>query len=414
MLEVNAFENAMRQLEEVNSFLNLPGNIYEQLKAPQKFLEVSIPVKMDDGTVKVFQGFRSQFNDARGPFKGGIRFHPEVNVSEVKALSAWMTWKTAVVNIPLGGGKGGIIVDPKMLSENELERLARGYIRAIYQVIGPEIDVPAPDVNTNPKIMGWMMDEYEKITGRHLPGVITGKPLSIGGSKAREYSTAQGAVYVLEEAVKKMGLNKEGLTVGIQGFGNAGSHMGKILQKAGYKITVVSDSTCSVYNPMGLDMEAVWSHKVNTGSVGQCQGAEDKDQNFIFDCATDILIPAALENAITMENVAGINSKLIVELANGPITPEADKVLYEKGIVVVPDILANAGGVAVSYFEQVQNSYGYYWDEDHVLKRLERIMRTSFDESWELKNKYKTSLRFGAYALAVKRVADAMVDRGWG
>lgn len=407
----NPFSNAIKQLEQVDEFIKIDKNILEQLKYPQKILEVSIPVKMDDGSVKVFIGFRSQHNNARGPYKGGIRFHPGVNVSEVKALSVWMTWKTAVVNIPLGGGKGGVIVDPRKLSIDELEKLARGYIRAIYKLIGPEVDVPAPDIYTDPRIMGWMLDEYESLMGRHQSGVITGKPLSIGGSEARGYSTAQGAVYILEEAVKKIGL-EPGATVAIQGFGNAGSFMAKILQERGYKIVVLSDSRGTVANYMGLDVDQVEEHKKATGSVAGFHGGMNDGKKHCLDYEVDILIPAALENSITKDNVENIKAKLVVELANGPITPEADEILHKKNILVVPDVLANAGGVGVSYFEQVQNAYGYYWTETEVLDKLKKMMVGAFNEVWAEKIKYNTTMRMGAYALAVKRVAQAMKDRG--
>lgn len=396
----------------MKKLVKLDENIYEQLKRPQKFLEVSIPVKMDDGRIRVFAGYRSQYNDARGPFKGGIRFHPDVNESEVKALSAWMTWKTAVVDIPLGGGKGGVIVNPKELSAGELERLSRGYIRAIHKLIGPETDVPAPDVYTDPRIMGWMMDEYERLAGRHQPGVITGKPLSIGGSAARGYSTAMGAVYILEEAVKKTGLDR-GATVAIQGFGNAGNFMAKLLQDRGYKVAVLSDSKGTICNYMGLDVLDVENHKKTTGSVAGYAGATDQGERHCLEHEVDILIPAALENSITADNVEFVNTRLIVELANGPITPEADEILRKKNVLVVPDILANAGGVAVSYFEQVQNAYGYYWTEAEVLAKLEALMCSAFVQAWKEKEAYQTTMRMGAYALAVKRVAQAMKDRGW-
>ena len=412
MPKTNIYSIVIEQLRTVNELIHLDPNIYTQLKVPKSFFEIAIPVKMDNGDIEIFKGFRSQFNDARGPFKGGIRFHPEVSESEIKALSAWMTWKTAIINLPLGGGKGGIIVDPKKLSEKELENLARGYIRAIGKFIGPEVDIPAPDVNTNPKIMGWMLDEYEKISGKHLPGVITGKPLTIGGSKAREYATAQGAVYAFEEAAKKIALGKNA-TIGIQGFGNAGSYMGKILQNKGYKIIIVSDSKSAIFNPSGLNIDDVLNHKEKTGSLENFPGGENKDQNFIFEVQVDVLIPAALEHAINAENANNIKAKLIVELANGPITPEADEILYKKNVLIIPDILANAGGVTVSYFEQVQNSYGYYWEEAEVLKRLERLMKKAFKEVWQEKEKYQTSARMGAYSLAISRVAGAMRDRGW-
>lgn len=404
------FDNALKQLSEVQNLIKIDKNIFTQLQSPQKFLEVSIPVKMDNGEVKVFTGYRSQYNNARGPYKGGIRFHQDVNESEVKALSAWMTWKTAVVNIPLGGGKGGVIVNPKELSLTELERLSRGYIRGVYKIIGPEVDIPAPDVYTTPQIMGWMMDEYEKIVGSHQPGVVTGKPLEIGGSKAREYSTAQGAVYVLNEAVKKVGLNNTA-TVAIQGFGNAGGYMAQILSKQRYKIIAISDSKGAIYNTEGLNIEELQKHKIETKSVIGFPNAKDLTTD-ILEQEVDILVPAALENSITENNVDSIKAKLIIELANGPITPEADKILFDKSILVVPDILANAGGVVVSYFEQVQNSHNYYWTEKEVLEKLEKIMVDAFNGVWEQKEKYNTSLRMGAYALSVERVALAMKYRG--
>lgn len=408
----NPFQNALKQLEEVKEIIGLEENIYEQLKRPQRILEVAIPVKMDNGKIKIFTGFRSQYNNARGPYKGGIRFHPDVSKEEVEALSAWMTWKTAVVNLPLGGAKGGVIVNPKELSLRELEKVSRGYISAIYKLIGPEVDIPAPDVYTDPRIMGWMMDEYEKLIGNHAPGVITGKPLSIGGSKARDYSTAQGAVYVANKAVEKIGLPKNSV-VGIQGFGNAGSHMARLLVKQGYKIAVISDTGGTVANYMGLDIGKLIEHKKNTGSVANYAGAEEKGVRHCFDHEVDILIPAALENAITSDNVDLIKAKIIIELANGPITPEADEVLKKKNILVVPDILANAGGVVVSQFEQVQNSYGSYWSEEKVLLKLKEVMEKAFEEVWAEKEKHATTMRMGAYALAVGRVAQAMRDRGW-
>lgn len=407
--KIDAFDNAMKQLSEVKEIINLDENIFLQLQAPDKFLEVNIPVKMDNGRIKVFKGYRSQYNNARGPYKGGIRFHPDVNESEVRALSAWMTWKTAVANIPLGGGKGGVIVNPKELSEGELERLSRGYLQAIYKLIGPKVDVPAPDVYTNPKIMGWMLDEYEKLVGHHEPGVITGKPLELGGSQGRNYSTAQGAVHVLNEAIKKLGLTTSA-TIAIQGFGNAGSYLAKILSKQGFKIIALSDSGGAVYNPVGLDVEAISVYKDANKTIAGFTGAQTVDDILTLD--VDILIPAALENVITAENANNIKAKLIIELANGPTTPEADKILNDKNILVVPDILSNAGGVVVSYFEQVQNAYNYYWPEFAVLDRLEKVMVDAFNQSWEAKEKYHVSLRMGCYALAVGRVAAAMKARG--
>jgi len=407
-IKIDAFDNAMKQLAEVKEIIKLDEDTYTQLQAPQKFLEVNIPVKMDNGKIKMFKGYRSQFNNARGPYKGGIRFHPDVNESEVRALSAWMTWKTAVANIPLGGGKGGVIVNPKELSEGELERLSRGYIDGIYKLIGAKVDVPAPDVYTNPKIMAWMLDEYEKLVGHHEPGVITGKPLELGGSQGRSYSTAQGAVHILNEAIKKIGLTNTA-TIAIQGFGNAGGYMARLLSKQGFKIVAMSDSGGAIYNPEGLDIEALSAHKDATKTVAGFPGAQAIDD--ILKQEVDILIPAALENVITAENANEINAKLIIELANGPVTPEADKILASKNILIIPDILSNAGGVVVSYFEQVQNAYNYYWPEFAVLDRLEKVMVDAFNQSWDSKEKYKVSMRMGCYALAVQRVADAMKAR---
>ncbi len=404
------FAGAIQQLDKLKILVNLEDNIYEQLKSPQKFLEVAIPVKMDNGKIKVFKGFRSQFSNARGPYKGGIRFHPQVNESEVKALSMWMALKTAVVGIPLGGGKGGVIVNPKELSATELEKLSRGYIQAIYKLIGPEVDVPAPDVYTDPKIMGWMLDEYEKIMGRHLPGVITGKPLSIGGSQARGYSTAQGGFYVLQQAVKKMSLKNT--RVAVQGFGNAGATMAKIVSENGYKVVAVSDSKGGIYSEQGLDMQKLSAHKEQTGSVLNFAESINIGEN-ILSQDVDVLVLAALENSVTGENASQIKAQLVIELANGPVTQEGDVVLASGGIVVVPDILANAGGVAVSYFEQVQNAYNYYWEEKEVLEKLEKMMIKSFDEVWGRKEKYHSDMRMGAYALAVERIGQAMKDRGW-
>lgn len=407
----DAFANVLEQLEKVQKMVKIDENILARLKSPQRLLTVSIPVKMDNGKTEVFTGYRSQFNDARGPFKGGIRFHQDVNESEVKALSAWMTWKCAVVDIPLGGGKGGVIVDPKKLSLRELEQLSRGYISAISGIVGPDIDVPAPDVYTDPKIMGWMMDEYEKIVGHHAPGVITGKPLAIGGSAGRGYSTAQGAFYALDAAAKKMGLPHDA-TVAIEGFGNAGSNLALILHKAGYRVVAASDSRGTVAHSAGLAVADLIAHKGRTGAVSGFTGAEDMGAEACIAQSVDIFVPSALENSVTAENADRIKAKLIVEVANGPVTPEADDILAGKGIMVVPDILANAGGVAVSYLEQVQNAYNYYWSEEEIIGKLERIMQVAFEQVWEKKTAHGTTLRMGAYALALERVSEAMEARG--
>lgn len=408
----NPFENAMKQLSNAAATLSLDQNILAQLQQPQRVMTVSIPVKMDSGEVKVFTGFRSQYNDALGPFKGGIRYHWNVSLDEVKALSFWMTMKCAVVGIPLGGGKGGIIVNPKELSTGELERLSRAYIGQIYKYLGPTQDVPAPDVYTTPQIMSWMLDEYEKLVGEHAPGMITGKPLALGGSAGRGFSTAQGGVYVTKEAVKKMGWNASEVTVAVQGFGNAGSFMAKILAAEGYKIVAASDSKGGVKNMNGLDVAALEAHKEKTGSVVGFAGSEEVNNQDILELPVHILVPAALENVITGENASRVQAKMIVELANGPVTPEADEILHSKGILFVPDILANAGGVTVSYFEQVQNAANYYWSEEEVLVKLEKIMVRAFDEVWETKEKYGVNMRVAAFVRAVERVSEAMKLRG--
>lgn len=408
----NPFENAMKQLDKAASVMSLDGDTHELLRHPKRVLTVSIPVRMDDGSLKVFTGFRSQHNDARGPHKGGIRYHWDVTLDEVKALSFWMTMKCSVVGIPLGGGKGGVIVNPKELSEGELERLSRGYIQKIYKYIGLTQDVPAPDVYTNPKIMGWMMDEFEKLTGEKHPGVITGKPLSLGGSQGRGSATAQGGVYVLREAAKKLHMNPSETKVAIQGFGNAGSFMAKLLSADGFKIVAVSDSRGGIVNMDGLDVEAVAAHKAGTRAVAGFTGAQDISNDEILELDVDILVPAALENVITESNAGNVKAKLIVELANGPTTPGGDEILNSNGVVVCPDILSNAGGVTVSYFEQVQNSFNYYWTEEEVLSKLEPLMIDAFNRVWENKEKYNTDMRTAAFVSSIERVAQAMKDRG--
>jgi len=413
----NPFTNATKQLENAAGFLNLDKNILEVLKNPKRILEVSIPIEMDSGEVKVFKGYRSQYNDALGPFKGGIRFHPKVNLSEVKALSAWMTWKCAVVGLPLGGGKGGVIVDPKKLSDKEIEKLSRGYIQAMKDFIGPEKDIPAPDVYTTPQIMAWMMDEFSKIKGYNIPGVVTGKPIEVGGARGRSFSTAQGGIYVLEKAVKKLKMNSEKTTVAIQGFGNAGSFMAKILSALGYNIIAVSDSKGGILinsklktqnsKQNFLDIKSVIKFKKETGSVVGFPETKTITNEQLLKLDVDVLIPAALENVITEKNAGRIKAKLIIELANGPITPEADLKLEKKGIVIIPDILANAGGVIVSYFEWVQNLQNYYWTEKENISKLKTIIEKSFDEVWGKKECLNISMRLAAYVVAVERVAKA-------
>lgn len=404
----NPFENAMTQLDKAAKVMNLDPDIHTILKQPERILTVSIPLKRDSGKVEMFTGYRSQYNNALGVYKGGIRYHPNVSIDEVKALSFWMMVKCAAVNIPMGGGKGGIIVNPKELSIGEIERLSRGYIRGVWRDLGSDKDVPAPDVYTTPQIMGWMRDEYEKLVGHADPGVITGKSIEDGGSEARSYSTAQGGVYVTRELAKKLSLKPEETTVAIQGFGNAGSYMAKILSSLGYKIVAVSDSQGAVMNMNGLDVAAVEAHKEKTQSVVGAANTETISNDALLELDVTILVPAALENVITKENAGNIKAKNIVELANGPTTPEADELLKEKGIVVVPDVLANAGGVTVSYFEWEQNVAGTHWTEADVLEKLEKIMVDAFNDIWATKEKFGIDMRTAAFVSAIARVAEKM------
>lgn len=418
----SAFTNAMTQLDNAAAIINLDKNIHKILKSPDRVVSVSIPVKMDNGEVQIFEGYRSQYNNALGVYKGGIRYHHNVTLDEVKALSFWMAIKCAVVNIPMGGGKGGVIVDPKKLSEDEIERLSRGYIQKMWPILGSDKDVPAPDVYTTPQIMAWMRDEFEKIVGHSDPGMITGKPIENGGSEGRGFSTAQGGVYTVQELSKKMNWVPEKTTIAIQGFGNAGSHMAKILHKLGFRILAVSDSKGGVFNQDGIDPIKAEILKESGGRLGcYCVGTvcniDDVQTDGpcrpitneeILELDVDILIPAALEHVITIENAHKIKAKAIVELANGPTTPEADKILEQRGVVVVPDVLSNAGGVTVSYFEWDQNVKGEHWTESFVLERLEKIMKTAFDEVWEMKEKHKIGMRTAAFALAVERIAKKM------
>lgn len=411
MAKINPFKSALKQLDKAAQLIDLDKDIHERLKLPKRELRVAVPVKMDDGSTKVFEGYRVQYDDTRGPCKGGIRFHWETDINEVKALAFWMTFKCATVGIPYGGAKGGITVNPKELSEGELEKLSRSFIRQLGDYIGPDKDIPAPDVYTTPQIMGWMMDEFSQMHQKNVPGVITGKPLEIGGSEGRGYATAQGGVYCILKLAEKLKF-KKGAAVVIQGFGNAGAYMAKILSTKGYKIIAVSDSKGGILDTKGLDPVKVEKHKAKTGAVADFEGAKNITNKQILELKCEILIPAALENQITDKNAGHVKATAILELANGPTTPEADEKLIKKGIVLVPDILANAGGVTVSYFEWVQNLANYYWTEKEVLERLKPIMEKSFDLVWANKEKYKCDMRTGAYVLATTRIADAMKARG--
>lgn len=402
---MNAYENYLAVLNHAAKLLRLDAGVHEILKYPQRIIDVHISLKMDDGNVNVFQGYRVQFNNARGPYKGGIRYHPDVDLDEVKALSAWMTIKCAVVNIPLGGGKGGIIVNPKELSQHEIERLSRGYIQALHRNLGPQVDIPAPDVYTNAQIMAWMKDEYEKIYGKN-PAIITGKPIDQGGSKGRDKATAQGGYYVLEQAAKLKQLQK-GATVAVQGYGNAGHTLARLAHEGGFRVVAVSDSKGGIHNEKGLEPMHVLEHKKQTGSVQNYEGAKNITNKDILELDVDVLVPAALENQITKENADNINANIVIELANGPTTPPADEILHKKGILVVPDILANAGGVTVSYFEWKQNLADEQWELDKVDKQLKEIMLDSFQNVHEQATKHNVDFRTAAYLLALQRIAEA-------
>jgi glutamate dehydrogenase (NAD(P)+) len=411
---INPFETVKKQVDNCAAILKLEPQITELLKTPLRELHVALPVRMDDGSTKIFQGFRIQYNDARGPAKGGIRFHPEETVDTVRALSAWMTWKCSLLDLPLGGGKGGIICNPKELSQGELERLSRAYIRAIYSFIGPEKDVPAPDVYTTPQIMAWMVDEYSVIAGKPQFGVITGKPLCIGGSPGRGDATARGGMFTIREAAKAMKIDLKKAKVAIQGYGNAGYYAAKLCQEMlGCKVVAACDTKGGVYNEAGLDPAKVYDCKETTGSVCNMKGVDHVSNAEVLTLDVDVLIPAAIENVITVENAGKVKAKIVAELANGPTTPEADDILYKNGVHIIPDFLCNAGGVTVSYFEMVQNAYMYYWDEKEVYEKLDKRISAAYHDVLKTSQNYKINMRQAAYVVAVKRVVDAMKMRGW-
>jgi glutamate dehydrogenase (NAD(P)+) len=414
MVQSNPFAMAQQQLDECARIMNLDPGIHQVLRVPAREIHVHLPVRMDDGSIRVFQGFRVQYNDAKGPTKGGIRFHPEETIDTVRALAAWMTWKCAVMDLPLGGAKGGVICNPKEMSQGELERLSRAYIQAIYHLIGPDKDVPAPDVYTNPQIMAWMMDEYSKIAGKNQFGVITGKPLAVGGSKGRDKATAWGGMVAIQEAAGVLGIDLTKATVAVQGYGNAGYYAALLLHTiCGATIVAVSDSQGGIFNPKGIDPNEALKCKQDTCSVVNLSGSTPVSNEELLELDVDILIPAALENVINEENAPRIKAKIVAELANGPTTPEADQILHEKGVHVIPDFLCNAGGVTVSYFEMVQNFYMYYWEEEEVLKRLAKKMTTAYHTVLGNLKKYSTHMRQAAYVTAVERVVEAMKLRGW-
>ncbi|HLE96384.1 MAG TPA: Glu/Leu/Phe/Val dehydrogenase [Candidatus Thermoplasmatota archaeon] len=405
---------ANRQFDIAADILNLDTSTRNVLKHPKTVLKVAVPIRMDDGIVHVFTGFRAQYHDARGPYKGGIRYHPDVTEDEVIALSAWMTWKCAVMNLPFGGGKGGIICDPKKMSLRELEQLTRRYTAAIAPMLGPEKDIPAPDVYTNPQTMSWIMDTYSQIVGKRTPHVVTGKPIEVGGSLGRDKATSYGALICAREAFKVKGLSPAGATVAVQGFGNAGSHCAELAPTflPGSKVVAVSDSKGGIYDPNGLDVAKVAAHKEKTGSVVGFPGAKGISNQELLEIPCDLLIPAALENQITKENAARVKAKIIVEAANGPTTPEADDILFKNGVLLVPDILANAGGVTVSYFEWLQGYHEYPWSLEQVNSRLEDMMLQSFSAVRQASETHRVHYRTGAYVLAVGRVSKALALLG--
>jgi len=411
---LNPFEIAQKQVKIACDRLNADPAVFEILKKPQRVLEVNFPVKLDNGTVENFTGYRSQHNNAVGPYKGGVRFHPHVNLDEVKALSIWMTIKCCVAGIPYGGGKGGITLDPRNYSEAELERIARAYSEAISPLIGEKIDIPAPDVNTNGKIMSWMVDAYENVVKHSAPGVFTGKPVEFGGSLARTEATGYGVNFAAVQALEKLGKDVKGATYAIQGFGNVGYHTGYYAHKAGAKIVAVSTVDVAIYNENGLDMEAIIKEFQEKGFITNEAGYGKEISNAeLLALEVDVLAPCALENQLTSENAGKVRAKIVVEGANGPTTPEADVILRQNGVLVVPDILANCGGVVVSYFEWVQNLQGYYWEFDEVQEKETVVLRRAFRDIWNLAQEYDVDLRTASYMMSIRRVEKAMKLRGW-
>lgn len=414
MQSYNSFEVAQAQVMAAAKLLNLDKATLDLLLWPQREFAFTLPVKMDNGETNIFHAYRIQYNFARGPAKGGIRFHPDETIDTIRALAGWMTWKTAVADLPLGGSKGGVICDPRKMSERELENTARAYVRALWQHIGVDRDVPAPDVYTNPQTVAWMMDEYETITNQHQPGVMSNKPLALGGSEGRRSATARGGVIVTGEACKAFGIDPTG-TYAIQGFGSTGQRAAMFHQEllGGGKLIAASDSSGAIYNPKGINPKELVSHKLRTGSVTSFPDSQPIDTNAILELSVDILYPSALENAINIGNAKRIRARIICELANGPTTPQADKILFEKGIHVIPDILANAGGVIASYLEMVQNRSSDYWEEPLVFQRLDAKMRKAYQSVHNAVRERSIIPRLGAMLVAVARVAQACKLRGW-
>jgi len=409
---LNPFEIAQKQFDMAADHLKLESWLRDVLRRPKRQLIVSVPTKMDDGSIRVFEGYRVQHNLARGPAKGGIRYHPSVTLDEVKALASWMTWKCATVNIPYGGGKGGVVCDPKKMSQHELEGMTRRYASEISVIIGPERDIPAPDVYTNAQTMAWIMDTYSMTVGSTQLGVVTGKPLQIGGSQGRSEATARGCQFVVREACKEKKISLKGSRVAVQGFGNAGSVAARLLSEDGATIIAVSDSSGGIVNTRGLDIVKVQQHKDTTGSLRGYRDAEPISNEKLLELECEVLVPAALENQITIESAPRIRAKIVAEAANGPTTPGADEVLHKNGVFLIPDILANAGGVTVSYFEWVQSLQAFFWEEAQVNHHLEKVMTRAFSEVLAIAKKFNVHMRTAAYILAVGRVAEATRIRG--
>ncbi|MBR3215096.1 MAG: Glu/Leu/Phe/Val dehydrogenase [Exiguobacterium sp.] len=408
----NILESTQEVIHEALDKLGYPDEMYELLKEPLRMLTVRIPVRMDDGSTKIFTGYRAQHNDAVGPTKGGIRFHPSVTEVEVKALSVWMSLKAGIVDLPYGGGKGGIVCDPREMSFREIERLSRGYVRAISQIVGPTKDIPAPDVFTNSQIMAWMMDEYSRIDEFNSPGFITGKPLVLGGSHGRETATAKGVAIMIREAALRRGIELKGARVVVQGFGNAGSFLSKFMYDAGAKVIAVSDAYGAIHDENGLDIPYLLDRRDSFGTISTLfKNTISNKEMLEIDC--DILVPAAIENQITEDNADAIKASIVVEAANGPTTNEATKILTERGILLVPDVLASSGGVTVSYFEWVQNNQGYYWTEEEVEEKLEKVLVHSFNTVYNTSSARKVDMRLAAYMVGVRKMAEASRFRGW-
>lgn len=405
---LNPLDNARKQLKKACDLMGCSKEVYEVLKNPKRALEVNFPIKLDNGDIKIITGYRSQHNDAIGPYKGGIRYHENVTFDEVKALSTWMTFKCGIAGIPYGGAKGGIAINPKDFSENELEKISRGYASAISDIIGEKIDIPAPDVNTNGKIMSWMLDEYEKKIGYKAPGTFTGKPLGLGGSLARTEATGYGVILTASLALKKIDKDIKDATIAIQGFGNVGSYAAYYAHQKGAKVIAISTVDFAIYNQEGLDIQNIISNINKCGTIEISKYGKEISNKELLELNVDILAPCALENQITMNNVMNINAKIIVEGANGPITPDADKVLWDKNIIVIPDILANCGGVMVSYFEWVQNLQGYYWSFEEVQNKQEKLTHKAFNDLWNISKEYNTQMRDAGYILSIRKIENAM------